>query len=119
MSCGFAATCLLGVKLPNPQAEACPPQGAWAWRLKDRIDRKWMAGYGAGLPRMVAAPPDHARRGRDAVAAAAGPEAWAALAADRMRCGGCGAKVLKTPCACICCGMPVTWNLRAQLRIER
>ncbi len=52
-----------------------------------------MAGYGADLPPMEAATLDHARRGRDAVAAAAGPEAQAALAADRMRCGGCGAKV--------------------------
>ncbi|KAK9840782.1 hypothetical protein WJX81_004350 [Elliptochloris bilobata] len=67
-------------------------EGAWLWRLKDRIDRKWMAGYGADLPAMDAAPLQ-ANKGLNAVAAAAGPAAQAALAADRMRCGGCGAKV--------------------------
>ena len=71
----------------------CRSQGAWLWRLKDRIDRTWMAGHGADLVPMDAAPPNQAYRGRDAVAAAAGPEAQAALAKDRMRCGGCGAKV--------------------------
>lgn len=94
MPCGLAAARLQGIGLSCPQAEASPSQGAWLWRLKDRIDCKWMAGYGADLPRMDAAPPDQAHRGRDAVAAAAGPEAQAVLAADRMRCGGCGSKVL-------------------------
>ncbi|HYH21401.1 MAG TPA: selenide, water dikinase SelD [Azospirillum sp.] len=47
-------------------------EGAWAWRLKEWIDRRWMRGY-QDLPSMrPAAPP--------------------AVAAE-MRCGGCGAKV--------------------------
>ena len=49
-------------------------EGDWVWRWKDRIDRRWMARYGADLPAMTGAP-------------AANP------AAEAMRCGGCGAKV--------------------------
>ena len=45
-------------------------EGGWVWRWKDRIDRRWMARYGADLPAMTGAP-----------------------AAEAMRCGGCGAKV--------------------------
>ncbi|MBM3549443.1 MAG: selenide, water dikinase SelD [Alphaproteobacteria bacterium] len=45
--------------------------GAWAWRLKETIDRNWMAGY-AELPAMAP---------------------MAMPAPDEMRCGGCGAKV--------------------------
>ncbi|WP_448204886.1 selenide, water dikinase SelD [Azospirillum sp. sgz302134] len=47
-------------------------EGAWAWRLKEWIDRRWMRGY-QDLPAMRPPPPP-----------AALPE---------MRCGGCGAKV--------------------------
>jgi len=75
-------------------------QGAWLWRLKDRIDRAWMDGYGAGLPPMGMAAAGArgpgargAARAAAEVAAALEPDARAALAADRMRCGGCGAKV--------------------------
>jgi len=46
--------------------------GGWAWRWKDRIDRRWMARY-RGLPEMPGA-------------------------AD-MRCGGCGAKLPADPLA--------------------
>ena len=49
-------------------------EGGWVWRWKDRIDRRWMARYGADLPAMTGAP------------AADGT-------AEAMRCGGCGAKV--------------------------
>ncbi|MCY3831245.1 MAG: selenide, water dikinase SelD [Rhodospirillaceae bacterium] len=49
-------------------------EGGWVWRWKDRIDRRWMARYGADLPAMTGAP-------------VADP------AAEAMRCGGCGAKV--------------------------
>ena len=52
-------------------------QGAWVWRWKDRIDRRWMARYGADLPAM-AKPSAPARAGGDG---------------EAMRCGGCGAKV--------------------------
>jgi selenide,water dikinase len=77
-------------------------QGTDLWALKDWIDRKWMHVYTAGLPDMAAM---HAHgAGKDAattnlVAAAAGPAALAALAAQPMRCGGCGAKVGATTLA--------------------
>ena len=52
-------------------------EGGWVWRWKDRIDRRWMARYGADLPDMTK-PPAPARVGGHA---------------EAMRCGGCGAKV--------------------------
>ncbi|KAI8472012.1 MAG: selenide, water dikinase [Monoraphidium minutum] len=76
-------------------------EGAWAWGLKDYIDRSFMAKYGSDLPfeRMQApdgAAPAGAGAGGDAYAAA-GPEGLALLAAAKMRCGGCGAKVGAAP----------------------
>ena len=63
-------------------------EGAWLWKLKDYIDRKFMDTYGADLPEM---PP--AKQPVSEVATAAGEEALACLARAPMRCGGCGAKV--------------------------
>jgi selenide, water dikinase len=48
-------------------------EGAWLWRLKDWIDRRWMRQY-QNLPAMA-------------------PTAAADAREDAMRCGGCGAKV--------------------------
>ncbi len=59
--------------------------GAWVWRWKDRIDRRFMARFNA-LPDM---PLPHA----GVVSPLADREAVAAIAAGAMRCGGCGAKV--------------------------
>jgi hypothetical protein len=50
-------------------------EGAWAWRLKDWIDRRWMRKY-QELPKMA-----------EAADSADGSGAF------EMRCGGCGAKV--------------------------
>jgi selenide,water dikinase len=47
-------------------------EGGWALRLKDRIDRRWIAMHRAMSPMGSAAP---------------------AMPADAMRCGGCGAKL--------------------------
>ena len=52
-------------------------QGGWVWRWKDRIDRRWMARYGADLPDMAKPSAPAKAGGRD----------------EAMRCGGCGAKV--------------------------
>ena len=52
-------------------------QGKWAWRLKDRIDRRWMRRY-QELPPMRPPAPE---RGAEPATATA------------MRCGGCGAKL--------------------------
>ena len=60
-------------------------EGAWVWRLKDWIDRRWMRMYqdtDAMVARMARGP-----------AAAASP---AALAVE-MRCGGCAAKLGPAP----------------------
>lgn len=61
-------------------------EGAWAWRLKEWIDRRWMRGYREFAP--MAAPPVP----RESVAADGEATARAAAEAT-MRCGGCGAKV--------------------------
>lgn len=62
-------------------------QGAWVWRWKDWIDRRFMAKFGA-LPAM--AQPAAAARSPVALE---GEEAAQAISALAMRCGGCGAKV--------------------------
>ena len=62
--------------------------GAWLWRWKDRIDRRFMARFNE-LPAMTGnAPPQTGSRvplDRD--------EQTQAISALAMRCGGCGAKV--------------------------
>ena len=66
------------------------------WLVKDYIDRKFMSMYSSGLDHMA---DQMAKTGKPAatlepaVAAAAGPEALAAVSAAKMRCGGCGGKV--------------------------
>jgi selenide,water dikinase len=64
-------------------------EGAWVWRWKDHIDRKWM--------RMYCEPPtgpmDMAARNAPPDPALADAEAKRLLADIGMRCGGCGAKV--------------------------
>jgi selenide,water dikinase len=60
-------------------------EGAWIWRWKDWIDRRWMRRYGE-LPAMPSAGPDVA-------AGIADNAALKEISAFAMRCGGCGAKV--------------------------
>lgn len=58
---------------------ALKAEGAWLWRLKDRIDRRWMRMYqdaGRMVARMASLPP------------ATPPDP-----AEAMRCGGCAAKI--------------------------
>ncbi len=64
-------------------------EGAWVWRWKDHIDRKWMAKY-RELPEMgVARGPAIDQRLGDG-------ETLTAISALAMRCGGCGSKVGST-----------------------
>lgn len=70
-------------------------EGAWVWRAKDRIDRRWMRKY-QELPAMggkgSAVPAD--RHNPEAPAGAPEAPGLAALShAAAMRCGGCGSKV--------------------------
>jgi selenide,water dikinase len=60
-------------------------EGDWVWRLKDRIDRRFMAKFNE-LPDMQAT--DQVR-----APAVADGEAIKEISALAMRCGGCGAKV--------------------------
>ena len=61
--------------------------GAWVWRWKDRIDRRFMDRFG-NLPEMDAS------RGDAATPVPLAPdESTQAISAVAMRCGGCGAKV--------------------------
>lgn len=62
-------------------------QGAWVWRWKDWIDRRFMRKF-SECPPMQAAMPQAASPVR-----LEGEEAAQALSAIAMRCGGCGAKV--------------------------
>ncbi len=64
----------LGEKRAVASKAVFAAEGDWVWRWKDRIDRRWMARYGADLPAMTGAQ-------------AADPTV------EAMRCGGCGAKV--------------------------
>jgi selenide, water dikinase len=60
-------------------------EGAWVWRLKDWIDRRFMRKFNE-LPEMAASAPPPATTVADA-------EALKEISAIAMRCGGCGAKV--------------------------
>jgi selenide,water dikinase len=60
-------------------------EGAWVWRWKDWIDRRWMRRY-TELPAMSTPAPEIA-------AGLADRSALAEISAFAMRCGGCGAKV--------------------------
>ena len=62
--------------------------GAWLWRWKDHIDRRFMAKFN-NLPAMEA---DANSQPRSSIPLA-GEEAQQAISAIAMRCGGCGAKV--------------------------
>jgi selenide,water dikinase len=64
-------------------------EGAWVWRWKDHIDRKWMRMY----CEPPAGPMDMAARNAPPDPALADAEAKRLLADIGMRCGGCGAKV--------------------------
>ncbi|MBI3416789.1 MAG: selenide, water dikinase SelD [Verrucomicrobia bacterium] len=64
-------------------------EGAWVWRLKDWIDRRWMRKY-QELPEMPTPAPSAI-----AVGVADAP-ALEKLTTASMRCGGCGAKVGST-----------------------
>ncbi len=61
-------------------------EGAWLWRWKDWIDRRFMRRF-SELPEMVPAVAPVVPTGL------ADSEALAAMSAMAMRCGGCGAKV--------------------------
>lgn len=62
-------------------------EGAWVWRWKDGIDRRFMAKF-RDLPEMA----DRPGRGESAVPLDQDDSAQA-ISASAMRCGGCGAKV--------------------------
>lgn len=64
-------------------------EGAWVWRWKDHIDRKWMRMY----REPPAKPMDMSARTTTPDPALADAEAKRLLADIGMRCGGCGAKV--------------------------
>jgi selenide,water dikinase len=64
-------------------------EGAWLWKLKDWIDRRFMAKY-SDLPEMSTSGDTDLPRGL------ADEEATKAISALAMRCGGCGAKVGST-----------------------
>jgi selenide, water dikinase len=59
-------------------------EGAWVWRWKDWIDRRFMRKFNE-LPEMAKPPP--------AVSPVADQQALRDISAIAMRCGGCGAKV--------------------------
>ncbi len=72
-----------------------PLDGAWLWRWKDRIDRKFMAKF-HDLPQMAASP-------LPAIVAEGVREA---LAGGKPLCGGCGAKVAQADLHAALAGLP-------------
>ncbi len=67
-------------------------EGAWVWRWKDWIDRRFMRKFGE-FEAMAAAPAAGAAAPAGERIALDGEEAAQAISAIAMRCGGCGAKV--------------------------
>ncbi len=68
-------------------------QGAWVWRWKDQIDRRFMEKFSV-FPAMAAAPASNGLPNNLVKLDAA--ESQQAISAIAMRCGGCGAKVGST-----------------------
>ncbi|WP_416396025.1 selenide, water dikinase SelD [Allohahella sp. A8] len=62
-------------------------RGAWVWRWKDWVDRRFMARFSElpAMPEKAASPGHHIRLSSE--------ENTQAISAVAMRCGGCGAKV--------------------------
>lgn len=67
-------------------------QGAWVWRWKDWIDRRFMRRF-ADLPTMQVDAPSKALDASVGGPALQDEEGRQAMSAMAMRCGGCGAKV--------------------------
>ena len=65
-------------------------EGAWVWRWKDRIDRRFMRRF-SDLPEMDAE--TAGARAPSVPPGLAPPDAVRELSAAAMRCGGCGSKV--------------------------
>jgi selenide,water dikinase len=65
--------------------------GAWVWRWKDQIDRRFMDKF-ATFPAMPAAGPGPGQQAASQLALSS-DESLQAISAIAMRCGGCGAKV--------------------------
>ncbi|HSM28227.1 MAG TPA: FAD-dependent oxidoreductase, partial [Thioalkalivibrio sp.] len=76
-------------------------EGAWLWRLKDWIDRRFMERYNT-LPAM----PEEA--GPELAAGMADQDAIRELSTLAMRCGGCGAKVGSTVLTRVMQRLPVS-----------
>jgi len=68
-------------------------EGEYLWKLKDWIDRKWMADYTTALAKKKKAMMDMMAGSRDTPKVAKGAKALAILREAVMRCGGCGSKV--------------------------
>ena len=73
-------------------------QGSWLWAWKDRIDRAFMAKFGAdldfaGMSSRQAAHAAAQPAQEQALSSTLSAEDLALLAAAKMRCGGCGSKV--------------------------
>ena len=83
--------------LPSLPSSGWAMEGAWAWRWKVKIDKKWMAGYQelSSMSSTQSSDPSSSGQitGVPAVYSTAGAAAVAALGATDMRCGGCGSKV--------------------------
>ena len=71
-----------------------PLQGAWLWRVKDRIDRAFMAKFAAFPPMPLPPVP------RAAVAG------LASVLGDKPQCGGCGAKLGPMDLSAALCALP-------------
>eukprot|EP00300_Choanocystis_sp_HF-7_P039395 c5793_g1_i1.p1 GENE.c5793_g1_i1~~c5793_g1_i1.p1 ORF type:complete len:777 (-),score=168.37 c5793_g1_i1:70-2400(-) len=75
-------------------------EGAYLWRLKDWIDRRWMEGYKSKIPFNAMMPANRSKvkkQKNDFEQVAEGDdEALEVIREAAMRCGGCGAKVGET-----------------------
>ena len=69
------------------------PAGAWVWRWKDEIDRRFMRKFNDLVPMQARAQPSKLTQAAREVMPLSADESLQAIAASAMRCGGCGAKV--------------------------
>ena len=87
--------------------------GSWVWRWKDAIDRRFMTRFSDLAPQMAGSEAPHVELPLES------QEQAQVLAAQAMRCGGCGAKVSASVLARVLARLPAMPGAQADVLLGR